>query len=173
MKLSIMLAAIFMLCISNIMAQKETKQFSVGLGIEAGAPTGALSDLYSLAAGLTIRFSYHAGPGFVTLTTGAIGYDPKTIVVGQTKKAGLEIPVRAGYKYIVHHHFFVMGEAGYAEFKSYYGQEGELVSTSTGSFIAAPSVGVQFNAFEISVRDELIFKGGSGGVIGVRLGLNF
>jgi hypothetical protein len=172
MKLIIMLAAIFMLCISNLMAQKETKQFSVGLGLEAGAPTGALSDLYSLAAGLTIRLSYREGPGFITLTTGAIGFDPKA-VVGQPKRAGLEIPLRAGYKYIIGGHFFVMGEAGYAEFKTYYGQEGELVSVSSGSFIAAPSVGVQFNAFEISLRDELIFKGGSGGVVGVRLGFNF
>jgi hypothetical protein len=173
MKLSIMLAAIFTLCISNIMAQKETKPFSVGLGVEAGAPQGAFSDLYNLAAGLTIRFSFHAGPGFITLTTGAVGYDPKTIVVGQKKKVGLEIPVRAGYKYIINHHFFVMGEAGYAEFKSYFGQEGQLVSTSTGSFIAGPSVGVQFNAFEISLRDELNFRSGGGSVIGLRLGFNF
>ena len=173
MKLSIMLAAIFTLCVSNIMAQKETKAFSFGLGVEAGAPQGAFSDLYSLAAGLTVRFSFHAGPGFITLTTGAVGYDPKTIVVGQKKKVGLEIPVRAGYKYIINHHFFVMGEAGYAEFKSYFGQEGQLVSTSTGSFIAGPSVGVQFNAFEISLRDELNFRSGGGSVIGLRLGLNF
>ncbi|HEV3325019.1 MAG TPA: hypothetical protein VG052_05420 [Puia sp.] len=173
MKVSIMLAAIFTLCISNTMAQKETKQFSVGIGIEAGAPQGAFSDLYSLAAGFTVRFSYRAGPGFITLTGGAVGYDPKTVVVGQKKKVGLEIPVRAGYKYIVAHHFFIMGEAGYAEFKSYYGQEGVLASTTTGSFIAAPSVGVQFNAFEISLRDELNFRSGGGGVVGVRLGLNF
>jgi len=172
MKFSIMLAAIFTICISNTMAQKETKKFSFGIGIDAGIPTGAFSDLYSLAAGLTIRFSYREGPGFITLTAGAIGYDPKTVVVGQKKKVGLEIPVTAGYKYIVHH-FFVMGEAGFAEFKSYYGQDGELVSTSSGSFIAAPSIGLQFNAFEISLREERNFRSGGGGVIGVRLGLNF
>lgn len=173
MKLSIMLAAILTLCVSNIVAQKETKQISVGIGIEAGAPQGAFSDLYSLAAGFTLRFSYRAGPGFITLTSGAVGYDPKTVVVGQKKKVGLEIPVRAGYKYIIHHHFFVMGEAGYAEFKSYFGQEGQVVSTTSGSFIATPSVGVQFNALEISLRDELNFRSGGGSVIGLRLGLNF
>src|ERR1700676_5466897 len=137
-------------CAIKAMAQKETKKFSVGVGIEAGLPTGPTSDLYSFAVGLTIRFSYHVGPGFVTLTSGGIGYDPKT-VVGQKKKYGFQIPVRAGDKYIVHH-FFAMGEVGYSNFKSYYGQNGALVSTTVGSFIAAPSIGVQFNAFEASLR---------------------
>jgi len=153
------------------MSQKETKKFSVGLGIEAGLPTGPASDLYSFAVGLTIRFSYHVGPGFVTLTSGGIGYDPKT-VVGQKKKIGLQIPVRAGYKYIVHH-FFVMGEVGYSEFKSYYGQNGGLVSANAGSFIAAPSVGIQFNAFEAGLRYGIDFRSGGGGLFGIRVGFNF
>jgi hypothetical protein len=158
-------------CSMKALAQKETKKFSVGFGIEAGLPTGPTSDLYSFAVGLTVRFSYHVGPGFVTLTSGGIGYDPKT-VVGQPKKVGLQIPVRAGYKYIVHH-FFAMGEVGYSDFKSYYGVNGELVSTNTGSFIAAPSVGVQFNAFEASLRYGIDFRSGGGGLFGVRIGFNF
>ena len=158
-------------CAIKVLAQKETKKFSVGFGIEAGLPTGPTSDLYSFAVGMTIRFSYHVGPGFVTLTTGGIGYDPKT-VVGQKKKYGLQIPVRAGYKYIVHH-FFAMGEVGYSDFKSYYGQYGALVSTTQGSFIAAPSVGVQFNAFEASLRYGINLSNGGGGLLGIRIGFNF
>jgi hypothetical protein len=171
MKTVIMLAAISTLCLSKTMAQKETKKFSVGFGIEAGLPTGPTSVLYSFAVGVTARFSYHVGPGFVTLTGGGIGYDPKT-VVGQKKQVGLQIPVRAGYKYIVHH-FFVMGEVGYSEFKSYYGQNGELASTTVGSFNAAPTVGVQFNAFEFGLRYGIDFKSGGGGLFGIRLGFNF
>jgi hypothetical protein len=173
MKKIVLIFLIGAICCAKASAQKESKTFSVGFGIEAGIPTGDLSNLYSAAIGLTIRFSYHVGPGFVTLTTGAIGYDPKTIVVGQKKKVGLEIPVRAGYKYIIQHHFFVMGEIGYADFKSYYGQNGELVSTSSGSFIAAPSAGVQFNAFEVGLRYGMDFRSGGGGVFGVRIGFNF
>jgi hypothetical protein len=172
MKSVIMLAALFTLCLSQTMAQKETKNFSVGFGLEAGAPTGAMSELYDFATGLTIRFSFHAGPGFITLTTGAIGYAPKTLV-GVKGKAGLEIPVRAGYKYIIGHHFFVMGEAGYSEFKTYFGENGEIASVSNGSFVAAPSLGVQFNAFEIGVRYNIVFSNGGGGLFAARLGFNF
>jgi outer membrane protein with beta-barrel domain len=172
MKTVIMLAAVLTLCLSKTMAQNENKKFSVGFGIEGGIPTGAASDLYKFGVGLTIRFSYHVGPGFVTLTGGAIGYDPKDIE-GQPKKVGLQIPVRAGYKYIIQHHFFVMGEVGYSEFKSYYGSNGELLSTSQGSLIVAPTVGVQFNAFEIGLRYGMDLRSGGGGLFGVRLGFNF
>jgi hypothetical protein len=153
-------------------AQKETKKFSVGFGIETGIPTGQYSNLYQFAIGLTVKFSYHVGPGFVTLTSGAIGYDPKTIVEGQKKKVGLQIPVRAGYKFISHH-FFAMGEVGYASFRSYYGLNGGVVSNSAGSMIAAPSVGVQFNAFEAGLRYDINLGNGGGGLFGVRLGFNF
>jgi hypothetical protein len=172
MKKTAIIILMIAFCAIKAEAQKETKKFSVGFGIEAGVPTGPPSDLYSFAIGLTVRFSYHVGPGFVTFTTGALGYDPKTIVIGQKKKVGLQIPFRAGYKYIVNH-FFVMGELGYSEFKSYYGQNGELVSTSSGSFIAAPSVGVQFNAFEVGIRYGIDFRSGGGGLFGARIGFNF
>ena len=171
MKTIIAMAAIFTLCISTTMAQKETKSFSVGFGLEGGIPTGDVSNLYSAAVGITVRFSYHAGPGFLTLTSGAIGYDPKDIQ-GQPKRVGLQIPVRAGYKYIVHH-FFAMGEVGFAEFRSYYGKDGNVLSTGQGSFIAAPSVGVQFNAFEAGIRYGMDFRSNGGGLLGLRIGFNF
>ena len=133
-------------------------------------PTGAISNLYDFTGGLTIRGSYRAGPGFVTVTTGVIGYAPKKGI----KEAGLEIPVRAGYKYIIQHHFFVMGELGYASFKSYAGENGTIEETSTkGSFIGAPSVGAQWNAFEVSVRYGVNFSNSDGGDLALRLGFNF
>jgi hypothetical protein len=78
-----------------------------------------------------------------------------------------------GYKYIVQHHFFVMGETGYSAFKSYYGKQGALVSTSQGSFVLVPSLGVQFNAFEVALRYMANFGGGGGGLASVRIGFNF
>ncbi len=158
-------------CTLKSVAQKETKSFSAGFGIEAGAPVGNYSDVYTSYMGLTIRFAYHAGPGFVTLTTGALGFPPKK-VTGQPSKLGLQIPVLAGYKYIIQHHFFMMGEVGFASTKTYYGSQGKLLSVSQSSFIAAPSVGVQFNTFEISLRYEIDFKD-QGGIIGPRIGFNF
>jgi len=152
-------------------AQKETKKFSVGFGIEAGLPTGSITNVYNFAVGLTVRFSYHVGPGFVTLTTGAIGYDPKK-VEGESEKVGLQIPVRAGYKYIIQHHFFLMGEVGFSSFKTYYGSSGEVLSNTSTSPTIAPSIGYQANAFEISLRYGVDLNNSSG-LVGVRLGFNF
>ena len=80
MKKTVIIFSLIALCAIKAVAQKETKKFSVGFGIETGVPTGPTSDLYKFAVGLTVRFSYHVGPGFVTLTTGGIGYDPKTVL---------------------------------------------------------------------------------------------
>lgn len=159
------------LCVVAANAQKETKKFSVGIGLEAGVPTGVTANVYTTAVGLTVRLSWLAGPGFVTLTSGVIGYAPKTIV-GVPAKAGLQIPVRAGYKYIIQHHLFLMGEAGYSDFNTYFGSKGNIVSRSSGSFVVAPSIGFQANVFEISVRYD-ISSGNGASVVGVRLGFNF
>jgi hypothetical protein len=168
-KMTVILVA--SLCVLAAHAQKETKKFSAGFGFEAGIPGGNLGNLYNSAIGLTIRFSWLAGPGFVTLTSGAIAYPPKKIE-GVPAKAGLQIPVRAGYKYIIQHHFFVMGEAGYSDFNTYFGSKGNIVSRSSGAVLVAPSIGFQANAFEIGVRYD-IFSNSTGSVAGVRLGFNF
>jgi hypothetical protein len=68
-----------LLCVLNSSAQKETKKFSAGFGLEAGAPAGNITNAYNFAVGLTVRFSYHVGAGFATLTTGTIGYAPKKV----------------------------------------------------------------------------------------------
>jgi hypothetical protein len=171
MKKAIVLSLLLIICAFQMMAQKETKNFSVGFGLETGLPVGSYSSIYQFDAGITIRFSYHVGPGFVCLTSGVLALDPKK-VVGQKEKPGLEIPVRFGYKYIIHHHFFVLGELGFASTRSYYGSDGKLLSTSEGSFIAAASVGFQWNAFEISLRYDANFKD-QGGLLGPRIGFNF
>ncbi|HLZ89709.1 MAG TPA: hypothetical protein VKQ52_20790 [Puia sp.] len=152
-------------------AQKETKKFSMGFGLEAGVPSGNLGNLYTTAIGLTIRASWHAGPGFATLTSGLLGYVPKKII-GVPSKAGLQIPVRAGYKYIIQHHLFLMGEVGYSDFNTYYGYKGSLVSTSSGALLVAPSIGFQANAFELGIRYDM-FTNSTGSVAAVRLGFNF
>jgi hypothetical protein len=171
MKKKMFIFLVASLCVFAARAQKETKKFSVGFGIEAGVPNGNLADIYTTAVGLTIRFSWLAGPGFVTLTGGVVGYAPKK-VVGEPSKAGLQIPVRAGYKFIIQHHFFVMGEAGYSDFNTYFGSKGDIVSRSSSSLLVAPSIGFQANAFEIGLRYD-IFTNNTGGVAGVRVGFNF
>jgi hypothetical protein len=170
MKKTVIFLLVATLLAVQVNAQKETKKFSVGFGLEPGIPVGSISNVYNFAFGFTIRFSYHVGPGFVTLTTGGVGYAPKKFV--GTAKVGLQVPVRVGYKYIIQHHLFLMGEVGYSEFKTYYGHSGEVLSNSSGSFIAAPSIGFQANAFEISLRYG-INGNNEGGVVGLRIGFNF
>jgi hypothetical protein len=171
-KIIIILFSFLILFSIKTMAQKTTEKFSPGFGLEVGTLTGDLKNFYTLTGGLTIRGSYKVGPGFVTLTTGVIAYLPKS-GVGLPAKLAIQIPVRAGYKYIFPSHFFVMGELGYASFKSYYKESGEVLSSSSGSFIGAPSVGVQLGAFEIGLRYGINFTHNDGSDISVRLGFDF
>lgn len=161
-------------CASNAVAQNLSKDFSFGFGLEAGLPTGDVKEAYNFAGGLTLRLSYHAGPGFITLTSGGIAFIPESFE-GEDVKAGLLIPVKAGYKYIIQDRFFLMGEVGYGSFKQYYSDENnELASVSNGGFAFAPSAGVQFNAFEIGLRYESVsMPEGSLSFLGLRLGFNF
>ncbi|MFT3949375.1 MAG: hypothetical protein QM763_20595 [Agriterribacter sp.] len=62
-------------------AQKEGKKFSVGFGLEAIKPVAdkVLKTYYNFGAGLSLRFSYKAGPGYATLTGGALAVLPKNL----------------------------------------------------------------------------------------------
>ena len=155
-------------------AQKETKKFSVGIGFEGGLPVGTANEGYHFTAGGNIRLSYHVGPGFVTLTSGVSAWLPKSDQ-GDATKASLVIPVKAGYKYIFHKPFFVMGELGYSSFKVYYKDiNGDLANSTSGGFTYAPSVGVNLNVFEIAIKYESTsLSGGSASNVALRLGLNF
>ncbi|HLK30652.1 MAG TPA: outer membrane beta-barrel protein [Puia sp.] len=154
-------------------AQSDSKKFSVGFGLEGGLPVGDANTGYHFTGGITIRFAYHVGPGFVTLTSGAVGYIPKTDQ-GKSTKASLQIPVKAGYKYIFAKPFFVMGEVGFSSFKIYYDDNGTVASNSYSGFTFAPTVGVNFNAFEAGIKYESTsITGGSLSNISLRLGFNF
>ncbi len=155
-------------------AQKEGKTFSAGFGLEGGLPLGDVKDVYHFSGGLTLRFAYHVGPGFVTLTTGAIAYVPKSFQ-GDDTKASIQIPVKAGYKYIFYKPFFVMGEVGYSSYKIYYeGSDGNLASNTSGGFTYAPTVGVNLNVFELGIKYEAThLTGGTVSTVGLRLGFNF
>jgi hypothetical protein len=170
----VLFCGVLLLACFSLSAQKETKKWSLGFGLEAGTPLGDTKDNYNFDAGLTIRFSYKAGPGFLTFTSGAVAFDPKK-VTGVKEKAALQIPFKAGYKYIFVKHLFVMGELGYSSYKYFYGgSNGNLVSSTTGGFTYAPSVGVNFGAFEAAIKYEAIaISGGTVSDLGLRLGFNF
>ena len=99
MRKSFLIFAIFtsllIISFNTANAQKESKQFSVGFGLEGGVPVGDAKNSYDFDGGITLRFSYHLGPGFATLTSGAVGFYPKSNL-GDNTKATLQIPVKAG-----------------------------------------------------------------------------
>lgn len=154
-------------------AQSLKKSWSVGFGIEAGLPEADAKDLYSFTGGMTVRFSYRLGHGFATFTTGAVGYAPKTDDINL--KAGIQVPFKAGYKYIILRHFFVMGEAGYSAFRAYYKDLSDKTQyTDNGGFTYAPTIGIQAGALELGVRYETVRTGGLNiAHAGLRLGFNF
>jgi hypothetical protein len=155
-------------------AQSAGKKWSIGFGFTGGIPLGNTKTAFNVAGGLDLRFSYKAGPGFATLSVGANAFIPKSFV-GVSTKAGLQIPVKVGYKYVIVPHFFVMGEAGFSSFRSYYnGGNNNLVSNSVTGFTYAPSIGTEFGAFEVAVRYEgIAVSGGTVSFVGLRLGFNF
>lgn len=158
----------------NATAQKTSKKFSFGFGIEAGLPLGDFKEVYSFAPGLTVRGSYKVGPGFVTLTTGGLAFLPKSID-GESLKAGLQIPVKAGYKFIFKENFFAMGEVGFSRFNYYFTDfNDEIASIKETGATFAPTIGYQAGAFEIGLRYEITrFDGGNLNAALLRLGFNF
>lgn len=155
-------------------AQSLNKAFSFGFGFEAGAPTGNATTSYNFTGGLTLRFSAHAGPGFATLSTGALIWAPKSFQ-GKSTKASLQVPILAGYKYVFAKPFFVMGEIGYSSFRVYYdGVGGKVASTGYSGFTYAPTVGVTFHAFEFGIQYESTsLTGGSLSAAKLKLGFYF
>jgi hypothetical protein len=154
-------------------AQKLSKKFSFGFGFDGGATSGAISNVYGGAGGITLRAAYHVGPGFVTLTSGGLVYIPKS-VAGVTPQAGVQIPVKAGYKYIFLKRLYAMGELGFSSFTTYAAVGGTVTSFSSTGFTYAPGVGVQFGALDIGVRYEsTAMTGGAYNLIAGRIGFNF
>jgi hypothetical protein len=173
MKKLILMFSVFVLATGMVQAQKLSKKFSFGFGFDGGATSGAISNIYSGAGGLTLRAAYRVGPGFVTLTSGGLAYIPKSIN-GATPSVGLQIPVKAGYKFIFLKHLYAMGELGFSSFKIYNAVGGTVTSTSTSGFTYAPSIGAQFGAFDIGIRYESTsVTGGSFNLLGARIGFNF
>ena len=182
---TIIFAACLLFSSIKTFAQKETKKWSIGILSEGGLPLGDAKNIYQATSGLSLRFSYHVGPGFVTLSGGAVAYIPKNLfspsnlfdTSGTSNfKIGLQIPIKVGYKFIFDHHFFVMAEVGNSIFRVYYDDGNDHVASTklSGGFTFAAAAGVQFGSYELGIKYETIsVTGGSISNIGLRTGVNF
>ncbi len=174
---TLLFTGILLSCVLPAMAQKPGKMFSAGFGIEGGWPVGDLKNSYGGYGGVTARFALRAGPGFATFTTGGILFAPKDVYNDYVKIA-VQVPFKAGYKYIFLRHLFVMGELGYSSYITYYNDgdsyEDDIKHSSTGGFTFAPTVGAQWGVFEVGLRYESTHvDGGNASYVGVRAGFNF
>jgi len=90
-------------------------------------------------------------------------------------KSGLQIPVKAGYKFIFKENFFAMGEIGFSRFKSYFvDDDGKIGSVGQTGATFAPTIGYQAGVFEIGLRYETSkFSGTSLNTALLRIGFNF
>ena len=139
-------------------AQRDERKWSFGFGLEGAVPVGdkVMKDYYGGGGGVTGRVSYHAGPGFVTLTTGVLAYIPKDFDE-ENVEVGVQVPLKLGYKFIFAKNLFVQAEAGYSQFGIGYEDEyDEPVTEQYGGFTYAPTIGANFGVFEIGLRYESI-----------------
>ncbi len=172
------LQGLLIIIIISVGQTATAKLWSIGLGLEGGLPNGDISNSYNFIAGLTARVQVHAGPGYVTFTTGGLAFTPKSIS-GVDTKAALQVPVKFGYKYVFLDHFFAMLELGYSNFTFYsVDSNNSLVSQKTGGFTYAPGIGVQAAKLEASIRYESFAVSVAGtntnvSFIALRLGFNF
>ncbi|MBX3238331.1 MAG: outer membrane beta-barrel protein [Chitinophagaceae bacterium] len=183
--LSFVIAFFALVSTNQLYAQKDGKQFSFGFGIEGGAMVGDenIKEAFSSQFGLSLRFSYKVGPGYVTFTPGGSLMLPKKVDEDNVK-IGTNVPLKLGYKYIIAEKFFVMGEAGYSIYNFYSASMDEDVDIDDiskeriGGFTYAPSIGANLGKFEVGVRYEstILKKNGvtvKPSLLALRLGFNF
>lgn len=159
---------------TNLSAQdtgaKSYKKIRIGLGLEAGLPMGAM-DYYQYAGGASFRVAVALNEkSAVTATTGAIAFVPEPIP-NVDMKASINIPIKAGYKYMLSNKIYGLGEAGTTITKTYaVGPTGQVISASGSSFTYSAGIGAHALRLDTSLRYEGY---SNGGFLGLRIGFNF
>jgi hypothetical protein len=131
----------------------------LSVGVDAGLPTGNLSNGYNWNIGGSVQADIPVVPQqlFVTVNAGFNDLQGKTNAygLGVTAPDIQLLPVKAGLKWFPVSHFYIQGEAGaaFALNKSSVGYD------NTAAFIYAPQIGYQFplggkNYIDAGVRYE-------------------
>ncbi|SHN34814.1 outer membrane beta-barrel protein [Mucilaginibacter sp. OK098] len=134
----------------------------LSIGVDAGIPTGKLSDSYNWNIGGSVQADLPIAQNlFVTVNAGYNSIQGKKNVAG----SGLDatniqlLPVKAGLKYFVVPHFYVQGEAGAA----FALNKSDVGFDKSAAFVYAPQIGYQFpiggkNFIDAGVRYEASTK---------------
>lgn len=162
-------ASLILALAAGAYAQESGKKIGFGLGLEAALPPNAS---FVGGAGLTARITYTLDEKMaITGTSGAIAFIPKK-VTGIDMKPQINIPIKAGFRYMLTSKVYGLLESGYTITKVYYVNPGtgKVMSASGSSFTYAPGVGVKFGGLDLGLRYEG-YTGG--GFLGLRLGYDF
>lgn len=169
MKKLFTIASLLLALAAGAFAQDSGKKISFGLGLEAALPPNAA---FTGGAGLTARITYGLNEKMaITGTSGAIAFIPKS-VSGVDMKPQINIPIKAGFKYMLTNRIYGLLESGYTITKTYFVNpaNGSVMSASGSSFVYAPGVGVKFGGLDLGLR----YEGYTGsGFLGLRLGYDF
>ena len=134
----------------------------LSIGVDAGIPTGKLSDSYNWNIGGSVQADLPVAQNlFVTVNAGYNSIQGKKNIAG----SGLDatniqlLPVKAGLKYFVVPHFYVQGEAGAA----FALNKSDVGFDKSAAFVYAPQIGYQFpiggkNFIDAGVRYEASTK---------------
>lgn len=133
------------------------------IGVDAGIPTGKLSDSYNwnLGGSLQIDIPVVSNKLFVTVNAGYNNIFGKKNIDG----SGIDVtniqllPVKAGLKYFLVGSFYVQGEAGAA----FVLNKSDINANNSAAFVYAPQIGYQFqlggkNYIDAGVRYEASTK---------------
>jgi len=159
---------------NNVKAQTApANPWRFGIGLEAGAPTGAAHTISNFELGGTARLQYDVNSTFAwTLTSGyysMIGKEVPGLPGTDYNSLGI-IPVKAGIKWFFAPSIYFGAEAG-AGFETHNG------SNTTGSdtkLILSPTLGWANKTWDIGARYEN-FSGqdNSFGLVGLRIAYGF
>jgi hypothetical protein len=133
---------------TNVNAQTTAPNpWRLGVGVEAGIPTGNASNISSFELGGTARLQYDASDHFAwTLTSGYYNMFGKDIPGTSTKYESLGIvPVKLGIKAFFAPEFYFGAEAG-AGF--------ETVNEGSTKLILSPALGFANKTWDVGVRYE-------------------
>jgi hypothetical protein len=167
-------AAIFFA--TNVNAQTTTtapNPWRLGIGLEAGIPTGNANNISNFELGGTARLQYDASDHFAwTLTSGYYNMFGKDVIVTDgstsisTKAPSLGIvPVKLGIKAFFAPQFYFGAEAG-AGF--------ETISEGNTKLILSPALGFANKTWDVGVRYENFSgQGNSYGLAGLRVAYAF
>lgn len=139
----------------------------LGVGLEAGIPTGNANNISNFELGGTLRLQYDASSNFAwTLTSGYYNMFGKDIPGTNTSYSSLGIvPLKLGIKAFFAPNFYFGAEAG-AGF--------ETVSNGNTKLILSPALGWANKTWDIGARYENFSgQGNSFGLAGLRVAYAF